>query len=228
MNYHFVDDYEKLVDSLIREYSLDEAMSRAVGGLYDKMGKIELSIIEHAGLMGGMTILDLGCGSGRLASALTSSSLDIQYTGIDVVQKLLDYAAAKSRPDFCFVKSQSLDLPIASAGLDMVCAFSLFTHLLHHETFLYMQECARVLKLGGVFVFSFLEFAQVCHWETFLATANAAKSGDIPHLNCFIERSVIELWASKAGFSVEKYIEPTCAVDANGALGQSTAILRRA
>jgi ubiquinone/menaquinone biosynthesis C-methylase UbiE len=225
--FHFVEDYEKLVDSLLAQYPVDEAMAMAVGGAYEQIGQIEVDVLRHAGLRDGMSMLDMGCGSGRLAYALGKSGLRLQYTGVDVVQKLLDYAATKSPPHFLFLQNRTLSIPAETASLDLVCAFSLFTHLLHHETYLYMEDIYRILKPGGKLVFSFLEFAAECHWPIFLATVEGARTRVSPHLNSFIERGAIAVWASKLGFTVKDYIDPTQSVSATGPLWQTTAIIQR-
>ena len=55
--------------------------------------------------------------------------------------------------------NRALYIPAPDACADMVCAFSVFTHLLHTETYLYLEDIRRVLRPGGRLVFSFLEFA---------------------------------------------------------------------
>ena len=68
-------------------------MSDAVGGSYDLMGAVECSIMEWAGLSSpDSALLDFGCGSGRLASALAVKLHKIKYTGIDIDQRLIDFA----------------------------------------------------------------------------------------------------------------------------------------
>ena len=101
--FHFVEDYERLVDFLLAHYPIDEAMARAVGGNYYQIGQIELELLQFAGLRSGMSVLDLGCGSGRLAHALGGSGLILQYTGVDVVPRLLEYAATKFPSEFQFL-----------------------------------------------------------------------------------------------------------------------------
>jgi ubiquinone/menaquinone biosynthesis C-methylase UbiE len=226
--FHFVEDYERLLDDFLARYPIDEAMARAVGGAYEPIGQIEIDVLKRVGLRDGMTMLDMGCGSGRLAHALGKSGLRVDYTGVDIVQRMLDYAATKSPPQFRFLLNRALSVPAKTASLDLVSAFSLFTHLLHHETYIYLQDIHRVLKPGGRLVFSFLEFAAENQWPTFLNTVEATRNSTAPHLNSFIERSAIALWAEKLGFTVEGYIEPTEVVSAAGPLGQTTAILRRA
>lgn len=61
-DFHFVDDYVRLIAALKEQYPLDEAMSRAVGGAYEQFGGIEADMLEHYGLQEGHGVLDFGCG----------------------------------------------------------------------------------------------------------------------------------------------------------------------
>ena len=222
---HFVRDYEGFVDMLLANFSKDEAMSHAVGGAYEETGLKERAILEYAGLKPGMSLVDIGCGSGRLASSLTDFPL--QYLGTDVVQKLLDYATAKAPAAFRFMRHTELNVPVESASVDMICAFSVFTHLQHTETYIYLQDFLRALKPGGKVVFSFLEFATDHHWPVFATTVDQFKAGTMPHLNMFIERDVIKVWCAHLGFEVDQIVDGADAPWAGKPLGQCTAILRK-
>jgi ubiquinone/menaquinone biosynthesis C-methylase UbiE len=221
--FHFVEDYERLVARLLSEYPEDEAMSRAVGGAYGHIGAIESDILVHAGLEDGMSVIDLGCGSGRLATALSERAFDIDYLGIDIVQSLLDYAAKKA-PRYRFVLHRELSLPAANSSADIVSAFSVFTHLLHHETYIYMEDARRVLKPGGKLVFSFLEFEAAAHWDIFVDTIDAQRHNRTPHLNSFIERDVIRRWAQRLNYGAPVFHDAG-QVPGSTPLGQSVAIL---
>jgi ubiquinone/menaquinone biosynthesis C-methylase UbiE len=205
-DFHFVADYEALVANLVATRPLDEAMAVAVGGDFERTGKTEAAIVRHLGLRDGMSLIDLGCGSGRLAWAL-GQTMRLDYLGIDIVQALLDYAATRSPRTYRFVLNRTLDIPARDASADMVCAFSVFTHLLHAESYLYMQDIKRVLRPGGRLVFSFLEFADPAHWVVFDGTVNATRASSLPHLNQFIERNAIDLWAQKLGYERETFID---------------------
>jgi ubiquinone/menaquinone biosynthesis C-methylase UbiE len=224
---HFVEDYERLVAELTATLPLDEAMARAVGGDYQRVGQVQYAALRHFGLHDGHCLIDLGCGSGRLAAAL-GQRMQISYLGIDIVQALLDYAASKAPPDYRFVLHRDLHIPAPDACADMVCAFSVFTHLLHTETYLYLQDIRRVLLPGGRLVFSFLEFGDPEHWPVFAATVAAYRTGTLPHLNQYVERSVIDLWCEKLGYVREMFVDGSAAPwgDA-GPLWQSVAVLRR-
>jgi ubiquinone/menaquinone biosynthesis C-methylase UbiE len=224
--FHFVEAYEKLVAQLIEKYPIDEAMSIAVGGRYLEVGTIEAEILRYAGLKDGMSLIDLGCGSGRLAFVL-GQSMNVEYTGIDIVQSLLDYAKAKTPKNYKFLLHRALNIPSADNGTDFVSAFSVFTHLLHAESYIYLEDISRTLKRGGKLVFSFLEFASDVHWSVFETTVSAQKTSNDSHLNMFIERSTIDLWCKKLGYVIEDYISGREAPWKGQPLGQSTAIVRK-
>ena len=110
----------------------------------------------------------------------------------------------------------------------MVCAFSVFTHLHHSETYLYLQDIRRVLRTNGKLIFSFLEFAEPRHWEIFEQTVIQQRYRSLTHKNEFIERNAIRLWCEKLGYQIEAFIAGDAAPwgDA-GPLGQSLVVLRR-
>lgn len=225
---HFVEDYEAHVERLVRDRPFDQAMKDAVGGSFEAIGDVECDAVRWAGLREGASILDFGCGSGRLACALQKSFRRIEYTGIDVVQQLLDYAAGRCPPSYRFVLSQSFDLPVASASIDMVACFSVFTHLQPTECFLYLSEMQRVLKRDGTIVMSFLEFAEPGHWPMFELTVGQTKIQQNNHLNSFLERPVITLFCEKLGLRAETFLACHEAPwQSTGALGQAIAVIRK-
>lgn len=224
--FHFVDDYVRLVAALKAQHPIDEAMSLAVGGGYEQFGAIEADILEHYGLRDGEGVLDFGCGSGRLAHAL-GKRRPISYLGIDIVQDLLDYAATKAPAHYRFRLSRALTLPVVDGVADWCCAFSVFTHLLHAESFLYLEELKRIAKPGGRILVSFLEFGCADHWPVFAATVEGQRQSALPHLNMFIERDVIRLWAGKLGLEVVEIVDGNEPRWKGQALGQSLAVLRR-
>jgi len=113
----------------------------------------------------------------------------LQYFGTDIVQKLLDYAKTKSRPGFRFQRHLEISIPAENnTAADFVSFFSVFTHLLHEETYLYLQDAARVLKSGGKVVATFLEFEASHQWPIFEGTVGQYQAKTRPHLNVFSER----------------------------------------
>src|SRR5262245_45023586 len=83
--------YPKVVQSLKKQFSFDQAMKLAVGGEFDAIGAIESELLIQCGLKKDGYVIDVGCGSGRLAKPL-SKYLEGSYLGIDIVPDLVDYA----------------------------------------------------------------------------------------------------------------------------------------
>ena len=130
----------------------------------------------------------------------------LNILGPVIVQSLLDYAAKKSPANYQFQLNRTLNIPAASDSADFVVAFSVFTHLLHSETFIYLEDLKRVLRLGGMAIFSFLEFSEPAHWGAFEAEMQVRRTGAEGHLNSFIDRGTIAIWAQRLGFEVEAMI----------------------
>ncbi len=175
-------------------------MSLAVGGDFDAVGALEYCLLVQNGLQKGDTIVDIGCGSGRLAFQL-KEFLTGQYIGIDVVPELYKYAEKICmRTDWKFLSAPGLTIPLPDGSADFICFFSVFTHLLHEESYKYLEDAKRVIKPGGKIIFSFLEFAIPSHWAIFqgsLANINPDKV-----LNQFIDRHAIRAWVEHLDLQV--------------------------
>ena len=220
---HFVRDYTKLMEDLLQIHPPDEAMRLAVGGRYEEMGLIEKQVIEYAGFRQGMRLLDFGCGSGRLAWALKDTP--VRYTGMDIMPELLAYAKSKVPDSFSFVLNQERSIPLPNESFDMVCAFSVLTHLLDVEGYTYLQEMRRILKPDGAIVFSFLEIDP--HWGIFVTTARRVAEGHPGHLNTFLNRPAIERWSKELGMRLVEFVDHNAAPWQGAPLGQSLVILRK-
>ena len=122
---------------------------------------------------------------------------------------------------------------------DFVTFFFVLTHTTQEESFKYLQEASRCLKVGGQVVISFLEFRIPCHWKTFMLSVNGKAGG---HLNQFLDRDAITAWADHSGLAVESFfdgdkghipipeeirLEKGTCMKSLGNLGQSVAVLRK-
>ena len=216
---HFVRDYRRVVANFVATRPLDEAMDLAVGGGgYDANGKIECEALAAIGLQPGHSVIDIGCGSGRLSTQLSQRyGTKIGYLGIDVVPELLAYARSKASPNYRFEVTRGLSIPSSDASADFVVAFSVFTHLKHRETKAYLREARRVLRPGAKVLFSFLELPR--HRREFIYTIAVTVLRRRKVQNHFLSRRRIRWWAREIGFQVET-IGPH-------PVGQSVAVLRR-
>jgi ubiquinone/menaquinone biosynthesis C-methylase UbiE len=195
--------YEQLVSGLLKTLPEDDAVSLAVGGDYERVGTLEHALLRNKGLRPESCVVDVGCGSGRLASQL-SRYPKLRYVGTDVVPELLDYARRKvGRPDFRFEKTDSTSLPVPDGEADFVVFFSVFTHLLHEESYVYLTEAYRALRPGGKVIFSFLEFAVPENWKVFDINIDWVRKRTMAgHLNVFMHRQDLRIWAERIGFNI--------------------------
>jgi SAM-dependent methyltransferase len=197
---HFLNSYLKQSKQLLETHDEDRAMSLAVGGDFEAVGQLECLALVQEGLRPEHTVVDVGCGSGRLAYALREE-LKGAYVGIEVVPSLFEYARRIcGRDDWKFYAAPGTTIPEPDASADFITFFSVFTHLLFEETYRYLEESARVLKPGGKIVFSFLEFRIPSHWfifENSLKDTNPEKV-----LNQFMDRDGIHAWADHLGLEV--------------------------
>ncbi len=205
----------------------DEAMENAIGGSFQQIGAVELAALKHYGLRSDGYLIDVGCGAGRLAQPL-SGWMTGRYLGIDLVPDLVAHARRISaRPDWRFQVIDHIGIPESEDQADMVCFFSVLTHLLHEQSYWYLEEAKRVLKPGGAIVFSFLEFHEPGHLQIFLDTVINTKRRHLQPLNTFIEREAIQVWAQSLGLEVVDIRDGGSAVGPEGALGQAICVLRK-
>lgn len=70
MKKHFEDDYNKLVKTKLSVTDKKSAMEQSIGGNFHHFGILQRELLLQQGLKQDDEILDIGCGSGRLANAL--------------------------------------------------------------------------------------------------------------------------------------------------------------
>jgi SAM-dependent methyltransferase len=232
---HFKTQYDNLWTNLGGDA---DAHKKAVGGDFYTVGHLEFQLLRSVGLRPECSVVDVGCGSGRLASQL-AAWLTGPYLGTDIMGSLLDYARALcARDDWRFVETNGLVIPAPDGSADFVVFFSVFTHLTHEETWRYINEAYRVLKPGGKLVCSFLEFAIYSHWTIFENSYGDKAPNKI--LNQFLSRDALESFAHHCGLKVEGFLDgdkPNIPIEQDlfwqngskmsgmGNLGQSTCIM---
>lgn len=107
----------------------------------------------------GNTVLDLGCGNGRLYQMFAKKqgeegqdAPDISYIGIDQSEELIKIAQEKI-PEGAFYVGQLTDIPLDDACVDVIYCIAAFHHLPNEALRIAcLNEMKRVLKPGGYIV----------------------------------------------------------------------------
>ena len=118
------------------------------------------AIVSELGLLPGMSVLDVGCGSGEYCIRLGSAVKDVAFTGLDYDELFVEFANKRTRdeaswpfeaPNRCnsyrFVRGDGLNLPFDDETFDAVVSHTYLTAVPDYERAL--TEMRRVCKQNG-------------------------------------------------------------------------------
>jgi len=228
--------YETLYDG----HGLIQNDQDVVGaGSFDLIGRIELGLLIQEGLKPTDTLLDFGCGTGRLAVHAIPFLTGGRYIGVDVSQPMLDKADKRVREhlphapcQISWVKQTAPVFPFEDHSIDVLCAFSVFTHIEHEDSYRYLVEARRIMRPGGRFLFSCLPLTNPLARDVFLASAAddfVARWSKVRNVTTSVE--MMNAMATLAGWTILHWYagdESNVRLPPSGelaALGQSTCVL---
>jgi ubiquinone/menaquinone biosynthesis C-methylase UbiE len=223
-------------ESDLSELIPPEGLHRVGRGDYIEMGRRWL---QHFRTLGGLrsdeSVLDIGCGTGRIAVALTGFLEEhTAYEGIDVSAAAVEWCRERitsRHPNFRFrvadirnkaynprgaLDAATYRLPFDDACFDFVVLTSVFTHLLPAETENYLREIARVLTPVGRCVATFFLLNPAA--RAALATGDAwvrpchhlgvysTTSLDVPEHSIFYEEDFVLAAIARSGLDVARPI----------------------
>jgi SAM-dependent methyltransferase len=146
-----------------------ELISRVTDDV-EKRDKLRWTFQRYAGLRQDEDVLDVGCGVGRAALALTGFLTGI-YEGFDVDPDLIARCQQNITPGHSNFRFRRADVfngtynprgmpaseftfPYKDKSFDLVFGLSLFTHLLPADLERYLSETRRVLRADGRSMFT--------------------------------------------------------------------------
>lgn len=145
-----------------QEFPPPEMMKRAAGNssqaLWSATGvknchDMLQSLAPYAGRENIGSLLEWGCGSGRLTTHLIDMLPGTAVSGTDIDFEAVEWASNHLKGTFkpCRIEPP---LPFADSEFDAIVSLSVFSHLTRHYQEVWLEEIKRVLKPGGLFAAS--------------------------------------------------------------------------
>ena len=158
--------------------------------------------------LGGVAVLDVGCGTKVVKTLLDGQRPIGRYVGVDVAAKVIDWLQANvddprffefhhfaARNDLYNPSGPPLrefaELPVGGAEFDLICLFSVFTHLAPEDYAAMLRLTRRHVKPTGRLLFSvFID--DPGEPSQFEAVVQAALSSDDPAVRASAEARLAE------------------------------------
>jgi SAM-dependent methyltransferase len=99
-------------------------------------------------------ILDFGCGCGRLTRYLLLVFEQANVFGADTDALSISWCKAHLDPGKFSMSCAQPPLHYSNESFDLIISYSVFTHIHENDQTLWLSEMSRILKPGGVLVFS--------------------------------------------------------------------------
>ena len=188
-------------------------------------------LVELGGLRPDERVLDIGCGTGRVARPLAAYLAGGRYDGLDIVGRSIDWCrrAYRRLPNFRFhhadlfnrsynpagaVAAADYRFPFDDASFDLVLLTSVFTHMLANDTRHYLGEIERLLAPGGRVLMTAFLLDQASREAIEAGRADFTFAGeldgcyaereDIPEAAVAYDRAAFEAMAAAAGLTVSR------------------------
>lgn len=142
---------------------------------WSELGSLKTLIQSVVKTQNFASLLDVGCGNGRVAEI--AQQCKVEYTGLDVSEKLIQLAREKY-PNESFVVGSMLNLPFLDEQFDIVIAIASLQHIPSQKLRLQtLKELYRVTKPNGILFMLNWNLYQP-RWEKYFVQDSAYDPGD--------------------------------------------------
>lgn len=159
---------DSIMDDMIPDYEIASYVGGGGAEQFKTVGKLMVKwFVQFCDLQPNETVLEVGCGIGRVAIPLTQHLKEGRYEGFDIVPAGIEWCQQKVTPrypNFRFILADVYNkyyhpagsktaaeyhFPYDDGSFDFVYLTSVFTHMLPLDMAHYIAEISRVLKPGG-------------------------------------------------------------------------------
>jgi len=151
---------ENLYDTVAKEYA------ETFSGEHEKKPNDQEILYRFSQEIGARgPVWDFGCGPGQTAKYL--KKLGIEISGLDLSEKILEQART-IHPEIHFRKGNLLELDFENDSISGVVAFYAIVHFTEEQVEVVFREIFRVLRPGGIFLFTYHAGEETTHLDEFL------------------------------------------------------------
>ncbi len=149
-----------------------------------------------------ITILDFGCGNGRLIAEMKKINPNANYIGLDVAQNALEEARRHLSNVVFYKVEDGESFPIKNNSIDFIFSSEVIEHVYNTEST--FSEMARVLKPGGTAFITTPYHGLIKNLLIVLFNFNKHFSPTGSHVRFFTKKTLSNL-LEKHGFRIKKY-----------------------
>jgi SAM-dependent methyltransferase len=147
-------------DAGVQESSVGRSGAAAIQEAF----KFYRFILDNASVTASTKVLDFGVGWGRILRMFTREIPASNLYGVDIDPDIINWCKQNRVAGNLNLTKPGRPLPYRSRTFDLVYAYSVFSHLSEDAATVAMNQIARVLKPGGLFIFTThqLHFLHMC------------------------------------------------------------------
>ncbi|HEX4441054.1 MAG TPA: methyltransferase domain-containing protein [Thermoanaerobaculia bacterium] len=210
-------DYKGTWNQAATKNAEDAILTGATPEEFERTGKGDAEMVGRF-LRGGESVLDIGCGIGRIEKYLAPRVREMWAVDIsgEMIARAQRRLAGLPNVNLREVGNTEFLSSFEAERFDLVFSFLVLQHLAREDAFLYLRDAHRVLKPGGTLVTQFPNLLSAAYTRAFVDQAEVSPRSpgrvriytepEVRHLLGMLHFEVVELWYGGHGEPAEIYV----------------------
>jgi SAM-dependent methyltransferase len=213
-------DYKGTWNAAAVKNAEDAILTGASAEEFERTGKGDADMVGRF-LRGGESVLDIGCGIGRVEKYLAPRVREMWAVDIsgEMIERARRRLAGLPNVQLREVGNTEFLSSFEAEKFDLVFSFLVLQHLAREDAFLYMRDAHRVLRPGGTLLTQFPNLLSAAYTRAFVDQAEVSPRSpgrvriytepEVRHLLGMLGFEVRELWYGGHGEPAEIYVAAT-------------------